>query len=121
MNPLDKALLCVKIINERKAKDLVLFEIEKLSSIADYFLIASGKSSRQVQAIAGHLKRRMKDESVTLFGIEGENDGHWILLDYGDVIVHLFYGPVRETYDLEGLWVEAPRIELSNEISEGEN
>ncbi len=121
MKPLDKALLCVKIINERKAKNLVLFEIEKLSSIADYFLIASGTSSRQVQAIARHLKRRMKDERVTLFGIEGENDGHWILLDFGDVIVHLFYEPVRESYDLEGLWIEAPRIELRNENSEGKN
>lgn len=121
MKARDKALLCVKIINERKAKNVVLFEIEKLSSVADYFLIAGGTSSRQVQAIARHLKRRMKEEKVALFGVEGENSGHWILLDFGDVIVHVFYEPVRESYDLEGLWVEAPRIELGNENGEGKN
>ncbi|MBW2106330.1 MAG: ribosome silencing factor [Deltaproteobacteria bacterium] len=95
MNPLDKALLCVNIILERKALDL-----------------ASGKSSRQVQAIAQHLQRRMKEEGFTAFGIEGEKDGHWILLDYSDIVIHLFYQPIREFYDLEGLWVEAPRIEI---------
>lgn len=112
MNPLDKARICANIILERKAVDPVLFEVGKLTSIADYFLIASGKSSRQVQAIAQHLQRRMKDEGFTLFGIEGERDGHWVLLDYGDLVVHLFYEPVREFYDLEGLWIEAPRVEV---------
>jgi ribosome-associated protein len=121
MNPLDKARRCVGIILERKAVDPVLFEVGKLSSISDYFLIASGKSSRQVQAIAQHLRRRMKEEGFTLFGIEGEKDGHWILLDYGDLVVHLFYQPVREFYDLEGLWIEAPRIEMVNNVGKGEN
>ena len=112
MNPLDKALLCVNIILERKAVDPVLFEVGKLTSITDYFLIASGRSSRQVQAIAQHLQTRAKQQGLTLFGIEGERDGHWILMDYGDLVVHLFYQPVREFYDLEGLWVEAPRVEI---------
>ncbi len=118
MNPLDKARICVNIILERKASDLVLFEVGKLTSISDYFLVASGKSSRQVQAIAQHLRRRMKDEGFTLFGCEGEKDGHWVLLDYGDLVVHLFYEPVREFYDLEGLWIEAPRVEA--ETHDGE-
>jgi ribosome-associated protein len=112
MNPLDKARICLDIILERKALNPVLFEVGKLTSIADYFLIASGKSSRQVQAIAQHLQRRMKDDGFTLFGVEGERDGHWVLLDYGDLVVHLFYEPVREFYDLEGLWIEAPRVEM---------
>ncbi len=112
MNPLDKALLCVNIILERKAADPVLVEVGKLTSITDYFLIASGRSSRQVQAISQHLRKRMKEEGFTSFGIEGEQDGHWILLDYGDVVIHLFYQPVREFYDLEGLWIEAPRVEI---------
>lgn len=121
MDPFEKALLCVEIINERKAKDLILFEVGKLSSMTDYFLIASGASSRQVQAISQHLKTRMKEEKVTLFGIEGERDGHWILMDYGDVVIHLFYQPVREFYDLEGLWVEAPRIDLEREARKDED
>jgi ribosome-associated protein len=112
MNPLDKARICLNIILERKAVNPVVFDVGKLTSIADYFLIASGKSSRQVQAIAQHLQRRMKDEGFTLFGVEGEQDGHWVLLDYGDLVVHLFYEPVREFYDLEGLWIEARRINL---------
>ena len=117
MNPLDKALLSANIILERKATDPVLFEVGRLTSITDYFLIASGTSSRQVQAIAQHLERRMKEEGFIPFGIEGEGDGHWILLDYGDVVVHLFYQPVREFYDLEGLWFEAPRVEIDKNAS----
>ena len=116
MNPLDKALLCVNIILERKVVDPVLFEVATLTSITDYFLIASGKSSRQVQAIAQHLQRRMKEEGFTIFGKEGEKDGHWILLDYSDVVIHLFYQPIREFYDLEGLWVEAPRIGIEKKL-----
>jgi ribosome-associated protein len=121
MNPLDKALLSVNIILERKATDPVLFEVGRLTTITDYFLIASGTSSRQVQAIAQHLERRMKEEGFIPFGIEGERDGHWILLDYGDVVVHIFYQPVREFYDLEGLWVEAPRVEIEKNAFKGEN
>jgi ribosome-associated protein len=121
MNPLDKALLCVSIIRERKATDLVLFDLGALTSITDYFLIASGKSSRQVQAIAQHLRRRMKEEGFTRFGTEGERDGHWILLDYGDVVIHLFYEPVRGFYDLEGLWVDAPRVHIDKDVRKGAN
>lgn len=121
MNPLDKALLCVNIILERKAIDLALFEVEKLTPITDYFLIASGTSSRQVQAIAQHLEKRMKEEGFIPFGIEGKKEGHWILLDYGDIVIHLFYQPVREFYDLEGLWVEAPRVEIHKKVSKSEN
>jgi ribosome-associated protein len=121
MNPLDKALLCVSIIRERKATDLVLFDIGAMASITDYFLIASGKSSRQVQAIAQHLRRRMKEEGFTRFGTEGERDGHWILLDYGDVVIHLFYEPVRGFYDLEGLWIDAPRVPIDKDVVKGAN
>ena len=112
MKALDKALLCLKIIKERKAIDPVLLAVEKLSSITDYFLIASGNSSRQVQAITRHLLKRMREEGFRAYGIEGEQEGQWILIDYGDVIVHIFYDPVREFYDLEGFWIEASRIEL---------
>jgi ribosome-associated protein len=108
---LTKAKLCLKIIQERKARNPVLFEVGKLTGIADYFLIASGTSSRQVQAMTSHLRRRMRESGYRTYGIEGEREGHWVLMDLGDVIVHLFYEPFREFYDLEGLWVDAPRIE----------
>ena len=101
----------MKIIRERKAIDPVVFEVGKLTSIADFFLIASGHSSRQVQAISRHVSERMREEGFKPYGVEGVQEGHWVLMDYGDVVVHLFYQPVREIYDLEGLWIEAPRIE----------
>ena len=116
METLDKALLCLKIIEERKAIDPVLFEVGKLTTITDYFLITSGNSSRQVQAISRHLSRRMRDEGFRSYGVEGEQKGHWILMDYGDVVIHIFYQPVREFYDLEGLWIEAPRVDLDEDI-----
>ena len=112
MRSIEKAKLCLKIIMERKAIDPLLFEVGKLTAIADYFLIASGSSSRQVQAMARHLRTRMKHEGFKTHGIEGEQQSHWVLLDYGDVVIHLFYQPIREFYDLEGLWIDAPRIDL---------
>jgi ribosome-associated protein len=111
MEAQDKALLCMKIIKERKAIDPVVFEVGKLTSIADFFLIASGHSSRQVQALSRHVSERMREQGFKPFGVEGVQEGHWVLMDYGDVVIHLFYQPVREIYDLEGLWIEAPRIE----------
>ncbi len=111
MKSLDKALLCLKIVKERKAHNPIILEVEKLTSITDYFLIASGNSSRQVQAIARHLNRKMREKEFRAYGVEGEKEGHWILMDYDDIVIHIFYHPVREFYDLEGLWIEAPRIE----------
>ncbi len=112
MKSLDKAILCMKIIGERKAVDPVLFDVGKLTSFADFFIIASGHSSRQVQAITQHVGRRMREEGWRPLGVEGEQEGQWVLMDYGDVVIHIFYQPVREFYDLEGLWNEAPRIDL---------
>jgi ribosome-associated protein len=114
MDSFEKALLATSIIRERKAIDPVLFEVGKMSSLADYFLIASGNSSRQVQAIGRHLNRQMRKKGFKAYGIEGEFEGHWILMDYGDLVIHIFYQPVREFYDLEGLWFEAPRVELED-------
>ena len=112
MESLDKARLASDIIRERKAVDPVLFNIGEMSSFADYFLIAGGNSSRQVQSISRHLESKMRENGFKPYGTEGEFEGQWVLMDYGDLIIHIFYQPVREFYDLEGLWVEAPRIEL---------
>ena len=112
METLDKAILAAKIIEERKAIDPVLFQVGELTSITDYFLIAGGNSSRQVQAIYRHLSRKMREKGLKSYGTEGEKEGHWILMDYGDLVIHIFYQPIREFYDLEGLWIEAPRIGL---------
>lgn len=108
----EKALLFARVLLDRRAINLVILEVKNLSSFADYFLICSGNSDRQVQAIASHVEEELGSEGVHPLGVEGKREGRWVLLDYGDVIVHVFYQPVREFYDLERLWSEAPRIEL---------
>jgi ribosome-associated protein len=115
MKSLEKAILCLRLVKERKALDPLLFEVEALTSLADYFLVTSGGSTRQVQAIAGHLGRKMREAGLKPLGVEGEEEGRWVLMDFGDVVIHVFYQPVREFYDLEGLWVEAPRIEVQDD------
>jgi len=121
MEGLNKALLASEIIMERKAIDPVLFEVTELTSITDSFLIASGNSSRQVQAIGRHLQRAMREKGCRAYGVEGELEGQWILIDYGELVVHIFYQPIREFYDLEGLWSEAPRIGLVKKMRKNRN
>ena len=110
----DKALISLELIKERKALNPVLLKVDELTSIADYFLIVSGSSSRQVQAICRHLRRGLRDRGVKPMGVEGEQEGQWILMDYGDLVIHLFYEPIREFYDLEGLWIDAPRVRIDD-------
>ncbi len=114
MEPIEKAKMLYKILNERKAIDPVLLEVTGITSIADYFLIASGSSTRQVQAITRHIEKKMREAKTKPLGIEGEQNAQWVLMDYGDVIVHIFYEDVRGFYDLEGLWIDAPRVEAPN-------
>lgn len=94
----------------RKALDVVMLDVSQLTSLADTFIICSGRSNRQVTAIGDHVRTAMKKHHITPLSIEGLKEGHWVLMDYGDVVVHIFYDPVRRFYDLEGLWADAPRI-----------
>ena len=107
-----KSLLCVRAAVEKKAFDLVLLEMKKAAAFTDYFLLCSGKSDRQVQAIAQAIEEELEKEGIRPIGEEGRTEGRWILMDYADVVVHIFLEPIRAFYDLEGLWVDAPRIEL---------
>ncbi len=107
-----KSLLCLKAALEKKALDPVLLELKGMTSFTDYFLLCSGKSDRQVQAIAQGIEEALKKKGIRPLGQEGITGGRWILLDYGEVVVHIFLEPVRGVYDLEGLWIDAPRIDL---------
>jgi ribosome-associated protein len=115
MNSKEKAILCARTALGFKALNLVVLEVSPYSSFADYFIICSGKSARQVQGIADNLENELRCMGLKPIGTEGKREGHWVLLDYGDVIFHIFYDPVRYFYDLESLWSEAARIELENE------
>ena len=97
---------------DHKAIELVILSIQNLSSFTDYFVICSGNSDRQVQAIASHIEGQLAKKGLRPLGIEGKREGRWVLLDYGEVVVHIFYHPLREFYDLEKLWSDALQIEL---------
>ncbi|MBW2108498.1 MAG: ribosome silencing factor [Deltaproteobacteria bacterium] len=97
-----------------KALDVIVLDVRGLASFADSFIICSGRSHRQVTAIAEHIQQELKARGMTPYGLEGLQEGHWILMDYGDVIIHIFYEPVRRFYDLEGLWSDAKRIEFGD-------
>jgi iojap-like ribosome-associated protein len=109
---------CTKAALEKKAKDIVTLDVRGLSSFTDYMIICSGSSDRQVQAIASFIEESLKKFRILPIGIEGEKSGKWILMDYDDVIIHIFYELTREFYDIERLWSDAPRIKVGNIDSE---
>ena len=117
MGSWEKALLLCQFALEKKADDLVLLEVRDVTSIADYFILCSGRSDRQVQSIARGLDENLGNMGVSPLSIEGLTRGQWVLMDFSDVIVHVFYQLVREFYDLEGLWAHAPRVELPEPYS----
>ena len=102
----------VKATLAKKAHDVVVLDVRGLTSLADAFIICSGRSSRQVTAIADHIKRSLKKQSIKPLHVEGTAQGHWVLLDYGHVIIHVFYEETRRFYDLESLWAEAEKFSL---------
>jgi ribosome-associated protein len=104
-----RALLLINALLEKKAKDIVLLNVREISAFADYFIICSGTSDRQVRAIASHIQENSKKAGLIPLGVEGKEKGQWLLLDYDDVIVHIFFEPTRAFYDLERLWSEASR------------
>ena len=104
---------------DKKGFDLKLFDVRELSSLTDFLLIVSGRSDRQVQAIAENIRTELKHQHHLLpLAVEGMDQGRWILLDYGELMIHVFQPQVREFYDLEGLWSEAPVVDL--ELAEAE-
>lgn len=103
--------LYIKAVLGKKPVDVVALDMRELTSIADAFIICSGSSNRQVTAIAEHVERQLRKQKVKPLGVEGAKEGQWVLMDYGNVIIHVFYESVRQFYDLEGLWTDAQRIE----------
>jgi len=96
---------------EKKAKDIVILDVGKVSLVADYFMITSGTNKVQVQAIADHIMQNLKDEGFMVLHREGYQEGLWVLLDYGSIVIHIFQPEGRNFYNLERLWGHAPRYE----------
>jgi len=105
------AIRCAEIACEKRAVDIVIFEVREAFRIADYFVIATGASPRQIRTIAETLDRTLRRAGIHRIGLEGQESGRWVLLDFGDIVVHLMLREAREYYDLELLWGDSPRLE----------
>ncbi|PIE56246.1 MAG: ribosome silencing factor [Desulfobulbus propionicus] len=106
------AALCSRAALDSKAEDLVVLDVRGISSFTDYFVIMSGRSSRHVQGLAQAVEETMCAKRVSGKHSEGMDEGLWVLLDYEDVVVHIFSHDSRTFYDLEGLWHDAPRLDV---------
>jgi ribosome-associated protein len=106
----DLARLIVQIAEDKKAEDILMLDIRGLSVIADYFVICTGTSERQVRAIARDLDEQLGKQGITPIHIEGLSDARWVLMDYNTVIVHIFDPITRDYYRLDKLWADAPRV-----------
>ncbi len=105
--------ICSRVALDTKAEDLVVLDVRGLSSFTDYFVIMSGRSSRHVQGLAEAIEEELRSKRVSSKHSEGLEEGLWVLLDFGDLVAHIFYRDNRDFYDLEGLWHDAPRVDLA--------
>ncbi|MFC8688417.1 ribosome silencing factor [Brevibacillus porteri] len=109
----DLAQLVVKAIEDKKAENLKVLDIKKLSVIADYFMICHGNNERQVQAIVREIRDQAHKNGFDVRGIEGADEGRWVLVDLGDIVIHVFHREDREFYNLERLWKDAEEVSFS--------
>jgi len=118
MNAAEKTRLAVEAALEVKAEDVVALDVRELASFADAFVVATGRSDRQVRAIADSIERAMREAGAPVLGVEGYPEGRWVLIDLDDVIVHVFQPEARAHYDIERLWSDAPQIESAGPPAE---
>ena len=109
---LEGAMAALALALDKKALEPVLLDVRGLCTYCNYQLVVSGRSDRQVDAISEGIVVGLKQEGIRALGTEGKRSGQWSLLDFGDFVVHVFHHPLREHYDLEGLWHEAPRVDI---------
>jgi ribosome silencing factor RsfS/YbeB/iojap len=118
LQSIDRALLCAAQVLDKKAFNVRVLDVRGVSSLTDFIVLASGGSDRQVQAAAESVHLGLKQQhALRPLGIEGMNEGRWALIDYGDVMVHVFQEPVRQFYDLDGLWRDAIEVPLPPELA----
>jgi len=108
-----KALAIAEAAREKLAEEIVALDVRKAVSFADYFIVATGRSDRQVRAIGDGVAQALAAQGEKAFGVEGYEEGRWLLMDFGDVILHVFQPDVRRHYDLERLWSEAALLDVS--------
>jgi ribosome-associated protein len=105
----ERLLLCINATLQKKAKSIVVLNLKEISAFTDYMIICSGSSEREVQAIAQAIQQFLKKAEIRPLGVEGAANGQWILLDYDDIVISVFYEPIRTFYNIENLW-DAPKM-----------
>jgi ribosome-associated protein len=118
LDALQKLKTALKVALDKKAENPVVIDLRELTTLADYFVVLSATSDTHARTIADEIKKKLKDKGILPLSVEGYENANWILIDYGDVIVHIFRPEFRELYNLESLWMDAPRIEISELLSE---
>ncbi len=113
MSSLEIARKLSEVSLDKKAEDLLILDVSKMSGFTDYFVVMSGRSTRHVQGLASAIDQEFSSKRLKLSNSEGLEDGQWVLLDFNDVIVHIFHAETRKFYDIEGLWHDAPRVDVS--------
>lgn len=112
MTSLEIATKAAQIMDDRKAQNIKVIGIQEISSLGDYFVIATGTSSTQVQSLADAVEMKLKEEGVSPYSVEGYRSNGWVLLDYSSVLVHVFTTEARDYYDLDRLWSDGKEIEI---------
>ena len=113
---LAKAFLSVQAAANKKAENMKILDLGKISSFTDYFVVCSGQSDRQVQAIADSIVIQLKEDGFRPISVEGYREGRWVVVDFGDVVIHVFLDALREYYDIEKLWHDARKVPIPAEL-----
>jgi len=114
-----KLKLILTTLASKKAELPVVIDLRNLTAISDFFVIVTAGSDTHARTLADAVRKALKEKGILPFSLEGYDTAGWILMDYGDVMVHIFQPPVRELYSLESLWMDAPRVDVSELIGEG--
>ena len=115
IGPREKVRFAAKLAGKKKAEDAVILDLRKIANYCDYFLICSGNSQRQVLSIADEIEAGFLKKKIKAVKANAGRDGLWTLLDYGDLVIHVFHKDTRKYYDLERLWIDAPRVPISTD------
>lgn len=110
LTPRQLALLAAEVCDDKKAKQIIVLDVRKITSISDYFIVCSTSNERQARAIAEEMRMKLKEMGKREMGVEGMEDARWVLQDFGDIVLHIFHESQREFYDIEGLWADAKQV-----------
>lgn len=121
MDSLEKVKLALKTALDKKAEEPVVIDLRGFSSLADFFLILTASSDTHARTVADEIRRRFKERGILPVSLEGYDNANWILIDFGDLIVHIFKPEFRELYNLESLWLDAPKLEAAQVLPEEVN